>query len=189
MFLLFFSSLCYDRPKLDKTCTICRSSSSVNEEVHEDLLQDVFTVWWHWWKRFSSSTHTDSHCLLLLQQSCQQRATFRVDNGLDNNIFFFSIALKRRFDSATQITSSQQVCCANRRDENWNREQSHHKHFWSSRCRLGGWPHASQHFCCGEFAEVREAGRVLGWGEYSPEVRGRKEAVTGLEGVRRKRRM
>lgn len=124
----FFFSLCYDRPQLDKTCTICRNSSSVNEEVHNDLLQDVFALSWCWWKRLSTSAHTDSHCLLLLQQPCQQRAVFRVENGLDYDFFSPNNALESRFDSATQTTSSQQVCCANRKDDIWNREQSHHKH-------------------------------------------------------------
>lgn len=39
-------SLCSDRAELDKSRTICRNSSSVREEVHKDLTEDVFAISW-----------------------------------------------------------------------------------------------------------------------------------------------
>lgn len=108
-------------------------------------------------------------------------------NGLDNDPFkfvFSNNALKSRSDSATQTTSSQQVCSTNRKEEICSRKQSHHKHCWSSHCSLGSLPQASMHLRC--VLRMRGAGRVLGWGEDSQEVRGRKEEVTGLVGARGK---
>lgn len=167
--------------------TICRNSSLGHEEVHENLLQDVSTVWWCWWQRLSVSAYTDSHHILLLQQSWQQKTVFRAENGLDNDPFkfiFSNNALKSRSDSATQTTSSQQVCSTNRKEEICSRKRSHHKHCWSSHCSLGSLPQASMHLRC--VLRMRGAGRVLGWGEDSQEVRRRKEEVTGLVGARGK---
>lgn len=68
---------------------IFRNSSLSCEEVHENFLRDAPTLWWCWWQRLSFTAYTDRHHILLLQQSWQQKAVFRAENGLDNYPFNF----------------------------------------------------------------------------------------------------